>query len=210
MSYRVLPVWVVAIALAVVFSVPGLKAEEKNKGEKGGSAAAMGHEFHGRIVSVDPAKRQLVLEVHNRGPGQHPGAGSEKGATKGPQANEEEEKGGKEKGGSAAEGPRNVTFHVANNAKITLDDQPASLEDLKDKAVNHFAMVRAHRAERGGEKGGATSGKQGTQASAEEKNQGQQSEEAEKGAAGQHGHLVATEIHAHTHRPQGAPTGGSK
>src|SRR5262249_39618659 len=111
----VLPLLCLAVVLGLVAGVAGV-ADDKNPADKPLSC-------EGKIQSMDVGKRELVL--------------ADARPTPAPGGKGTEEKGKEEKG-------RTMTFTVAENAKVTLDGKPATLNDLK---AGQFARVYARQGE---------------------------------------------------------------
>jgi hypothetical protein len=192
-----------ALGLAFLVSTPSYGAE-KNKGEGAKAGPTQqNHELHGVIKSVNAEKRELVMEVRRRqGPGR-PGEGGEKrpGALAEKQDQNAEES-------AAKEGEHHEAhLHVAKNAKITLDGKDATLEELKE---GMHARVVAHEGRRPGGPAGEPGARPGAGSLSENPQAGSEESKEKAAGRGEHRHLVATEVHAFTHRPEGAPAGENK
>jgi len=135
---------------------------EKGTGDTGKTGARMG--VWGRIVKVDTAKRTLVLgDVVRAGTGKSTTGtgGSDKGGTGGDKGTGAT---GSDKSGTGTGGNKQVTFMVAESAKITLDGKEATLSDLKDGYFARVHMQKSGSAGKGGTGGsdkGATGGDKG-------------------------------------------------
>jgi len=211
-------------ALAVaLFTTTGALAQDKSNTGKGGAAADKGtgggdahSSVWGKIVKVDTAKRTLVLgDVMRQGGKTTTGGGTGKGTTGGTGKGTTGGTGDKGTtggtGGTGATGDKgttgtggsagNLTFTIAETAKVTLDGNESSLRELKEGYFARVQMERSGSTGKGGTSGaGGTGGTSGTGGTAGNKG----ATGSDKGAgAGRDGDRMrtATKVEAYTKRP---------
>lgn len=214
MVRRLLPLFLVALALGLYLSAPGFAADDQKSNPRAGDtpATTAGHPFEGRITHVDATKHELTLAPRSStGTGTAPGAGTSGTTDKG--AGRQSDRGTSDRpGASSTSGTSGASgqhmFRVTENARITVDGRSAHFADLKAGMFPRVFTTQSDRAS-----SGAASDRTGTSTSGTRDKSGSDRTTGDRGTgdrAGAGGHgtvMTADRIEARTSETGGTGAG---